>query len=76
MAIEVSCREIGIEDCDFKTMGEQPQVLEDIVSHVRKAHGFNLPEDVRERSLTELPDPERMIWSRIQNAAAPPNQVA
>lgn len=76
MAVQVSCREIGIEGCDFETMGDEPQVLEEIVSHVRKAHGFNLPEDLRERSVTELPDPERMIWSRIQNPTTSPNQAA
>lgn len=75
MLVEVSCREIGIEGCDFVASGEETQVLEDMVVHARQAHGFDIPEDVRERSMTDLQDPERMIWSRIQRAAKMPDQA-
>ncbi len=72
MAIKVLCREVGFDDCAFEARGTRPEVTGQLLAHVRQKHGIELSENVRDQSEAELPEPERMIWARIQTAVSKP----
>lgn len=74
MSILVTCQQIWFEDCDFEARGTEPEVTSELIDHVRGVHGIQLPERIIGQPGAELPDPERMVWARIQNAVDEPLQ--
>lgn len=76
MAVYVSCREVGIGGCEFETRGDEGEVLQNMIVHIRRSHGFDLPRDTDQTSMVDLPEPERMILSRIQRAVSLSDEAA
>ncbi len=76
MTVYVSCRQVGIAGCEFETRGENGEVPEDMLVHIRRSHGFDLPRETDPTSMMDLPQPERMILSRILRAVSLPDEVA
>lgn len=70
MATHVSCQEVGFDDCPYQARGTEGQVIGKMLAHIRQEHGVYLPENIRDQAEASIPEPERMIWARIKNAAA------
>jgi predicted small metal-binding protein len=45
MAVQVSCRQLGIQDCSFSASGATPgDVTREVVDHIRAQHGIDMPD--------------------------------
>lgn len=66
--LEVSCRELNVEGCDFvATRNTADEVLQIAVEHLRDEHGFDLQlEDLQYPDEVDG-DAERMLLHRLRN---------
>ncbi len=58
MSIQLSCRDLGIQDCDWVATGETAgDIVEQVVRHLRKEQNINLPdpEEILEGDFTQSP---------------------
>jgi predicted small metal-binding protein len=77
MAIELSCKDLGVVDCDWTVKGETPaDIVEQAVKHLEDRHGMEMPEPetILDGKLTDQPfesgvdQAVRVVVQRMQEA--------
>jgi predicted small metal-binding protein len=65
----IGCAEIGIDDCEYHTQGNDRIVLmAEMLQHLRRVHRFDIPNAViREGERGIEREPERIIVARLKN---------